>query len=174
MYYLCKFCKYDPNNSVRVTTTDSFFIKWVVQIQNAGEENGKEERLINIHHDVAQCIRSDKIFANTPWVDVDYVCIPINSSDAFHWFLVVFSIRSRCLYIYDSLYGFGTKHTKAVMSLVQKLSKMIPLFLVTTDYYGLRKDIDSNTNVYCSKKPVGDPLACMKREHIPQQVDDFE
>ncbi|KAK4737136.1 hypothetical protein R3W88_000833 [Solanum pinnatisectum] len=112
MYYLRKFCKYGPDNSVRVTTTDSFS----------------------------------------------------SSGDAFHWFLVVFSIRSRCLYIYDSFYGFGTKHTKAVMSLVRKLSKMIPLFLVTTDYYGLRKDIDWNTDVYYSKKPVGDPLACMKRD----------
>ncbi|KAK4737084.1 hypothetical protein R3W88_000781 [Solanum pinnatisectum] len=142
MYYLRKFCTYDPDNSVRVTTTDSFFIKWILQIHDAWEANGKDERLINIHHDVAQYIRGDKILANTPWVDVEYVCIPINSSDAFHRFLVVFSIRSRCLYIDDSLYGFGTKHTKTVMSLVRKLSKMIPLFLVTIDYYGLRKDID--------------------------------
>jgi len=148
MYYLRKFCKYGPDNSARVTTTDPFFISWVVQIHDAWEANGKDESLISIHHEVAQYIRGDRILANIPWVDVDHVCIPVNSSAAFHWFLVVFSIRKRCLYIYDSLNGYGVKHTNAVTSLVQKISRMIPLFLVATDYYALRKDIDWNTDVH--------------------------
>ncbi|KAL3356505.1 hypothetical protein AABB24_017262 [Solanum stoloniferum] len=96
MYYLRKFCKYGPDNSARVTTTDPFFISWVVQIYDAWEANGKDESLISIHHEVAQYIRGDRILANIPWVDVDHVCIPVNSSVAFHWFLVVFSIRKRC------------------------------------------------------------------------------
>ncbi|KAH0731008.1 hypothetical protein KY290_002042 [Solanum tuberosum] len=83
------------------------------------------------------------ILANTPWVDVDYVCIPINSSVAFHWFLVVFSLRKR----------------------------MIPLFLVATDYYALRKDIDWNTDVHYAGRPDGDPLVYGNRENIPQQRD---
>uniref|UniRef100_M1AEU9 Ulp1 protease family, C-terminal catalytic domain containing protein n=1 Tax=Solanum tuberosum TaxID=4113 RepID=M1AEU9_SOLTU len=84
MYYLRKFCKYGPDNSARVTTTDPFFISWVVQIHDAWEANDKDESLISIHHEVAQYIRGDRILANTPWVDVDHVCIPVNSSDAFH------------------------------------------------------------------------------------------
>ncbi|WMV14831.1 hypothetical protein MTR67_008216 [Solanum verrucosum] len=148
MYYLRKFCKYGPDNSARVTTTDPFFISWVVQIHDAWEANGKDESLISIHHEVAQYIRGDRILANTPWVDVDHVCIPVNSNVAFHWFLVVFSIRKRCLYVYDSLNGYGVKHTNAITSLVQKISRMIPLFLVATDYYALRKDIDWNTDVH--------------------------
>ncbi|KAH0672754.1 hypothetical protein KY290_024982 [Solanum tuberosum] len=67
------FCKYGPDNSARVSTSDPFFISWVVRIHNAWEPNGKDERLINTHHDVAQYIRGDKILANTPWVDVDYI-----------------------------------------------------------------------------------------------------
>ncbi|KAG5581209.1 hypothetical protein H5410_051836 [Solanum commersonii] len=35
---------------------------------------------------------------------------------------------------------------------------MIPLFLLATDYYALRKDIDWNTNVHYAGRPVGDPL----------------
>ncbi|KAG5605920.1 hypothetical protein H5410_027412 [Solanum commersonii] len=81
MYYLRKFCKYGLDNSARVTTSDPFYISWVVKIHNAWEANGKDERLINTHHDVAQYIRGDKILANTPWLDVDYVRIPINYSD---------------------------------------------------------------------------------------------
>ncbi|KAL3352537.1 hypothetical protein AABB24_020504 [Solanum stoloniferum] len=91
MYYLRKFCKYGPDNSARVTTTDPFFISWVVQIYDAWEANGKDESLISIHHEVAQYIRGDRILANIPWVDVDHVCISVNSSAAFYWFLVVFS-----------------------------------------------------------------------------------
>ncbi|KAH0654423.1 hypothetical protein KY289_032101 [Solanum tuberosum] len=171
MYYLRKFCKYGPDNSARVTTTDPFFISWVVQIHDAWEANDKDESLISIHHEVAQYLRGDRILANTPWVDVDHVCIPVNSSAAFHWFLVVFSIRKRCLYIYDSLNGYGVKHTNAVTSLVQKISRMIHLFLVATDYYALRKDIDWNTDVHYAGRPVGDPLVYGNRENIPQQRD---
>ncbi|KAH0733336.1 hypothetical protein KY289_004524 [Solanum tuberosum] len=171
MYYLRKFCKYGPDNSARVTTIDPFFISWVVQIYDAWEANGKDESLISIHHEVAQYIRGDRILANIPWVDVDHVCIPVNSSAAFHWFLVVFSIRKRCLYIYDSLNGYGVKHTNAVTSLVKKKSRMIHLFLVATDYYALRKDIDWNTDVHYVGRPVGDPLVYGNRENIPQQCD---
>ncbi|KAH0735473.1 hypothetical protein KY285_011180 [Solanum tuberosum] len=79
MYYLRKFCKYGPDNSARVTTTDPFFISWVVQIHDAWETNDKDESLNSIHHEVAQYIRGDRILANTPWVDVDHVCIPLVS-----------------------------------------------------------------------------------------------
>ncbi|KAH0757528.1 hypothetical protein KY290_021021 [Solanum tuberosum] len=120
-----------------------FFISWVVQIHDVWEANDKDESLISIHHEVAQYIRGDRILANTPWVDVDHVCIPVNSSAAFHWFLVVFSIRKR----------------------------MIPLFLVATDYYAVRKDIDWNTDLHCDGKPVGDSLVYGNRENIPQQRD---
>ncbi|KAH0649566.1 hypothetical protein KY290_033234 [Solanum tuberosum] len=171
MYYLRKFCKYSLDNSARVTTTDPFFISWVVQIHDAWEANDKDESLISIHHEVAQYIRGDRILANTPWVYVDHVCISVNSSAAFHWFLVVFSIRKRCLYIYDSLNGYGVKHTNAVTSLVQKISRMIHLFLVATDYYAFKKDIDWNTDVHYAGRPVGDPLVYGNRENIPQQCD---
>lgn len=104
-------------------------------------------------------------------MDVDYVCIPVNSSAAFHWFLVVFSIRKRCLYIYDSLNGYRVKHANAVTSLVQKISRMIPLFLVAIDYNALRKDIDWNIDVHYARRPVSDPLVYSNRENIPQQRD---
>ncbi|KAG5620233.1 hypothetical protein H5410_005451 [Solanum commersonii] len=48
------------------------------------EVNDKDERLITTHNEVTQYIRGAKILANTPWVEVDYICIPINSSAAFH------------------------------------------------------------------------------------------
>ncbi|KAG5596598.1 hypothetical protein H5410_037830 [Solanum commersonii] len=63
---------------------DMFFISWVVQIHDVWEANDKDESLISIHHEVAQYIRGDRILGNTPWVDVDHVCIPVNSSAAFH------------------------------------------------------------------------------------------
>ncbi|KAG5570185.1 hypothetical protein H5410_059951 [Solanum commersonii] len=163
------FCKFGPDNSARITITDLFSISWVVKIHDTWEANDKDESLISIHHEVAQYIRGSRILANTPWVDVDHVCIPVNSSVAFHWFLIVFSIRKRCLYIYNSLNGYGAKHINAIRSLVQKISRMIPLFLVAIDYYALRKDIDWNTDVHYAGRPVGDPLVHGNRENIPQQ-----
>ncbi|KAG5606840.1 hypothetical protein H5410_028332 [Solanum commersonii] len=72
MYYLRKFCKYGPNNSARVTTTDPFLLIGLYKSMMRGRPV------------VAQYIRGDKILSNTPWVDVDHVCIQVNSSIAFH------------------------------------------------------------------------------------------
>ncbi|KAG5617577.1 hypothetical protein H5410_017401 [Solanum commersonii] len=97
------------------------FCNWVVQIHDAWEANDKDESLISIHHEVAQYIRGDRILANTPWVDVDHVCIQSIVVFAFHGLRFVFSIRKRCLYIYDSLNGYGVKHTNAITSLVKNI-----------------------------------------------------
>ncbi|KAH0714140.1 hypothetical protein KY284_007045 [Solanum tuberosum] len=48
---------------------------------------------------------------------------------------------------------------------------MIPLLLIATDYYALRKDIDWNTDVHYAGRPVGDPLVYGNHENIPQQRD---
>ncbi|KAH0650236.1 hypothetical protein KY284_030148 [Solanum tuberosum] len=97
MYYLRKFCKYGPDNSARVTTTDPFFISWVVQIHDAWEVNDNDESLISIHHEVAQYIRGDGILANTPWVDVDHgktltgiqMCIMLEGQLVIRWYMVI-------------------------------------------------------------------------------------
>ncbi|KAK4707349.1 hypothetical protein R3W88_033123 [Solanum pinnatisectum] len=48
---------------------------------------------------------------------------------------------------------------------------MIPLFLVCTDYYGIRKEIDWITDLHYARKPLGEPLAYVNRGNVPQQAD---
>ncbi|PHT74766.1 hypothetical protein T459_22043 [Capsicum annuum] len=72
---------------------------------------------------------------------VDNIIIPVNVNESFHWILVVFRIRHRCLYVYDSMMG-GTVHSKNVLDYVRSLSTMIPMFLVATNFYEKQSDID--------------------------------
>ncbi|PHT69745.1 hypothetical protein T459_24849 [Capsicum annuum] len=92
-------------------------------------------------HHVIQYIRGYKLLANAPWDSVDNIIIPVNVSELFHWILVVFRIRHRFLYIYDSMMG-GAIHSKNVLDHVRSLSTMIPMFLVATNFYGKYLDID--------------------------------
>ncbi|PHT63576.1 hypothetical protein T459_32585 [Capsicum annuum] len=96
---------------------------------------------ITPEHHVSQYIRGYKLLANIPWDSVDNIIIPVNVSELFHWILVVFQIRHRCLYVYDSMMG-GDVHSNNVLDHVRFLSTMISMFLVATNFYGKRSDID--------------------------------
>ncbi|KAG5605686.1 hypothetical protein H5410_027178 [Solanum commersonii] len=92
---------------------------------------------------VGQCIRGFKLLANISWDSVDDVIIPVNISEKFHWLLVVFRIKLRCLHVYDSISG-GSVHTNKVNEAVGKLATTIPLFLMSMRFYGKRLDLYAN------------------------------
>ena len=119
-------------------------------------------------HDVGQCIRGFKLLANTPWDRVDKVIIPVNITEAFHWFLVVFQIKRRCLYVYDSMMG-GFVHSRKVKEAVDKLATMIPLFLTSTEYYGKKLDLYANNLPDYQQKSHSEPLSIKNVTHVPQQ-----
>ena len=84
-------------------------------------------------HDVGQCIRGFKLFANIAWDRVDELVIPVNINEKFHWLLVVFRIKHRCLHVYDSM-SERSVHNKKVEEVVDKHAIMIPLFLASTEF----------------------------------------
>ncbi|KAG5592870.1 hypothetical protein H5410_043384 [Solanum commersonii] len=129
MYYLRKKAKYSPIPLSYSTK------QW--------RESNCDMRSISPDHDVGQCIRGFKLLANIPWDSVDDVIIPINLSEKFHWFFVVFRIKLRCLHVYDSMKGRSV-HTKKVNKAVGKLATMIPLFFTSTEFYGKRLDLYAN------------------------------
>ncbi|KAG5597090.1 hypothetical protein H5410_038322 [Solanum commersonii] len=90
---------------------------------------------------ISHCIRGFKLLANISWDSVDNVIIPVNVSESFHWLLVVFRIKLRCLLLYDSMRE-GYVHTKKVNEAVGKLVTMIPFFFTSTRLYGKRLDLD--------------------------------
>uniref|UniRef100_A0A0V0I312 Putative ovule protein n=1 Tax=Solanum chacoense TaxID=4108 RepID=A0A0V0I312_SOLCH len=112
MYYLRKKAKYSPI-PLSYSTVDCWFMTWVDNIEKQWRESNCDMRSISPDHDVGQCIRGFKLLANIPWDKVDNVIIPVNISEKFHWFLVVFRIKLRCLHVYDSMKG-GAVHTKKV------------------------------------------------------------
>ncbi|WMV09799.1 hypothetical protein MTR67_003184 [Solanum verrucosum] len=127
-------------------------------------------RSISPDHDVGQCIRGFKLRANIPWDSVDDVIIPVNISEKFHWFLVVFRIKLRCLHVYDLMSG-GFVHTKKVNEAIGKLATMIPLLLTNTRFYGKRLDLYANKLPKYVHKSQFDPLDIKHMMHVPQQED---
>ncbi|KAG5585758.1 hypothetical protein H5410_046192 [Solanum commersonii] len=95
------------------STVDCWFMTWVDNIEKQWRESNCDMRSISPDHNVGQCIRDFKLLANIPWDSVDDVIILVNISEKFHWFLIVFRIKLRCLHVYDSMKGESI-HTKKV------------------------------------------------------------
>ncbi|KAH0689420.1 hypothetical protein KY289_016778 [Solanum tuberosum] len=145
---------------------------WVDNIEKHWRDSNYDMRSISPDHDIQQCIRGFKLLANIPWDRVDDVIIPFNVSKSFHWFLVVFRIKLRCLHVYDSMMG-GTLHDKNVNIVVGKLATMIPLFLMSTKFYGKRLDMYANKLPNYVDKSQSNPLEVKHLARVPQQEESF-
>ncbi|XP_060197232.1 uncharacterized protein LOC132626390 [Lycium barbarum] len=168
MYYLREKAKYGPNNPVRYTTTDCFFIKWVEAIHKQYKEYKNDKRFITADHNVAKIIRGFKLIANIAWNRVDNVFIPVNLSEEYHWVLVVLCMKRRCLYEYDSFPG-GAMHTNSIREVIERLANMIPLFFNCTGFYGKRNDINWMTESAYVGKSFDDPLEYVFVDNLPEQ-----
>ncbi|PHT29351.1 hypothetical protein CQW23_31059 [Capsicum baccatum] len=89
-------------------------------------------------------------------------------SESFHWILVIFRIRHRCLYVYDLMME-GVVHSKNVLDHVRSLSTMIPLFLVATNFYEKRSDIDWYWEAAYIDKSLSEPLEYVILKDTQQQ-----
>ncbi|KAK4724191.1 hypothetical protein R3W88_026970 [Solanum pinnatisectum] len=143
---------------------------WVDNIEKQWRDSNNDIRFISLDYDVGQCIRGFKLLVNIPWDSVDDVIIPVNVSESFHWLLVVFRIKLRCLHVYDSVRG-GSVHTKKVNEVVGKLAIMIPLFFTSTRFYDKRLDLYANKLPKYVDKSQFDPLDVKHMMHVPQQED---
>ncbi|KAF3662639.1 hypothetical protein FXO38_11083 [Capsicum annuum] len=133
--------KYSVVKPITYITTDVFFVKRIRSIYQQWLSLNEEMSCITPEHHVSQYISGYKLLANVSWDSVDNIIIPVNVNESFHWILVVFRIRHRCLYVYDSMMG-GTVHSKNVLDYVRSLSTMIPMFLVATNFYEKQSDIN--------------------------------
>ncbi|XP_070020365.1 uncharacterized protein [Nicotiana sylvestris] len=170
MYYLRKRGKYSPNNKTRFTTTDCVFKTRIEQIYEKFINSPPQEKysVVKPQDVVAEYILGYRLLANVAWDEIDYVIMPVNIKEKFHWVLVVIDIADMQLYAYDSMVSSHNHHV--VESCVEKFSVIIPLYLSCTGFYGKRKDINfMNTKAYI-EKPVIDPLNIQWMvAEIPQQ-----
>ncbi|XP_075092384.1 uncharacterized protein LOC142172618 [Nicotiana tabacum] len=158
MYYLRKRGKYGLHNNTRFTTTDCVFKTRIDQIYEKFKNSPQEKKfsVVKPQDVVAEYILGYRLLANVAWDEVDYVIMPVNIVEKFHWVLVVFDIAERCFYAYDSM--VSSHNHSIVESCVDKFSIIIPLYLSCTGFYGKRKDINfKNTKAYIEKH-VTDPL----------------
>ncbi|KAM3374435.1 hypothetical protein P3S68_013149 [Capsicum galapagoense] len=123
---------------------------------------------ITPEHYVSQYIRGYKLLANVPWDSVDNIIISVNVSESFHWILVFLRIRHGCLYVYDSMMG-GAVYSKNVLDHVRSLSTMITMFLVATNFYGKRSDIDWYREDAYIDKSLSEPLEYVILKDTRQQ-----
>jgi len=170
MYFILpKLSKYICNNC-RFTTTDCLFKTKVESIYDkfSAAPINQRNSVVKADDDIGEYIMGYRILANVAWDLVDYVVMPVNLVENFHWLLLVFDIKDRQLYVYDSL--VRAKRNKTVQAMAEKFSTIIPLYLSCTGFYGKRKDIDfKNTKSYV-EKPVTDPLDIQWMvAEIPQQ-----
>ncbi|XP_070007911.1 uncharacterized protein [Nicotiana sylvestris] len=163
MYYLRKRGKYGPNNNTRFTTTDCLFKTKIERIYDKFISSPPEQRysVVKPEDDVGEYILGYRILANVAWDLVDYVLIPVNLVENFHWLLLVFDIKDRQLYVYDSMVR-ANRH-KTVETLVDKFSIIIPLYLSCTGFYGKRKDINfKSTKAYIKKQERSNTVDAME------------
>ncbi|OIT07973.1 hypothetical protein A4A49_62930 [Nicotiana attenuata] len=107
------------------------------------------------------------ILCNPPWLFVNYVLMPINVKDAWHWVLGVLSLHDGCIYVYDSIRS--SRHDDVVHKALNSFAVMIPLLLNTTTFYEQRSDIALNKSHYLEKRDLSDPFAVISADNLPQQ-----
>ncbi|PHT31652.1 hypothetical protein CQW23_27989 [Capsicum baccatum] len=162
----------EKNSSSNVKDEQIFDMKnelWVCAIEQQWLGAKKDIRYISPEHYVGQYIRGFKMLANVSWDIVDNIIIPVNVSESFHWIMILFRIRHRCLYVYDSFIG-GALNTKNVHRHVQSLATIIPLFLFATDFYDKRADICWDREPAYIDKSMADPVKYVIVRNIPQQA----
>lgn len=77
------------------------------------------------HNTIRDYVMGGHIKSSIPWVDVDYVYIPMQVPVLDHWVLVVLDIANRSLTLYDSLYG-RPSHDALVDEKVSAVVKFLP------------------------------------------------
>ena len=63
----------------------------------------------------------------------------------------------------------GSVYSRKVEEVVDKLATMIPLFLMSTGFYGKRLDLYANNLPYYEQKSHSKPLSIKNVTHVPQQ-----
>ncbi|PHU00074.1 hypothetical protein BC332_29861 [Capsicum chinense] len=128
---------------------------------------GHEHRSNDLNHSVPP-ITEDAFFVLKNEIANVRRHMSLFQEKSFYWILVIFRIRHRCLYVYDSMME-GVVHSKNVLDHVRSLSTIIPLFLIATNFYGKRSNIDWHREAAYIDKSLSEPLEYVILKDTPQQ-----
>ncbi|XP_075099421.1 uncharacterized protein LOC142176205 [Nicotiana tabacum] len=129
-------------------------------------KGGKQDHLTDRSDDIMECMKGFRMHCNTPWHQVDHAIFPINLVEIWHWILWCVSFHKRCFYVYDSLRS--RKHKKAIQKVAEAYAVLIPLFLVSTEFYNQRSDIVVKNGLHMGKKLI-DPFEIELITNLPTQ-----
>jgi hypothetical protein len=124
MYYLRQKQFYEPKRmGEKWTTTDTLF---------DGNISGQYKEFTaspgsfvwDLDGVIARYVLGEMPRMGRPWVEVDFVYIPVNV-DASHWVLAVFDVENLQLRVFDSL-GTGALHDAKVNGWMERYALMIP------------------------------------------------
>ncbi|MCE0482059.1 hypothetical protein HAX54_040438 [Datura stramonium] len=135
--------KYNPVNTYKYTTVDYPFKKIIAWIWDKSAEADSVSSAAKEEDLICEYINGYRFYAAIPWYTVDNVFIPINVKDKIHWVLAILLFRNRCIYVYDSL--GSVEHDVAVKREIDKLSQLLPIHVLTTDFYH-KKGITTSTH----------------------------
>lgn len=169
-YYLRKKGKYGPDVPFRFTCTDCCIKTRVEEVFKLYEARNRDGSVVSKDDVVSEYIMGFRLRANTPWIHVDYVMMPIHIREKNHWVLVIVSFMDRCIWVYDSLHGRNGGCNVVVRGVVQKFTVILPLYLSATDFYGGRIDIGWQSNPAYKDKAVTDPFDVVIVPNLPQQA----
>ncbi|XP_070025495.1 uncharacterized protein [Nicotiana sylvestris] len=165
-YYLRKKAKYGINMPIKVTTTDTLFNNIIQRVFTEFVKGGKQDHLIDRSDDIMEYMKGFRMHCNTPWHQVDHVIFSINLAEIWHWILGCVSFHKRCFYVYDSLRS--RKHKKAIQKVAEAYAVLIPLFLVSIEFYNQRSDIIVENGLHMGKK-LTDPFEIELITNLPTQ-----
>ncbi|XP_075076867.1 uncharacterized protein LOC142163476 [Nicotiana tabacum] len=139
-YYLRKKGKYNQISNFKYTIVDCIFKTRIAEIFDRYADTDSNTNVAKEEDVVCEYIRGYRLLVNVPWHTVDNVLIPVNLKDKPHWVLVVVSFKERRIKVYDSYRSAG--HDAYVASEIDKLAKLVPLYLSISGFYRDSKGID--------------------------------
>ncbi|KAL6581334.1 hypothetical protein OROMI_007257 [Orobanche minor] len=169
-YYLRKLARHSSKVHVKVTIVDSWFHVKLTTLYNEFCEKGNDRAVLMGDTDIREYISGYLMCLNTPWVDVEYVLIPINMDNPGHWFLLVFDVHRRCLVVYNTLEQGRKAIQDRILSVCQPYVVGLPIILAGCNFWGTRNDVDHSSDLY-SKYGLDDHFLILFAKSIPEQVE---
>ncbi|XP_019231911.1 PREDICTED: uncharacterized protein LOC109212695 [Nicotiana attenuata] len=148
-YYLRKKANNGINMPIKVTTTDTLFNNIMQRVFTEFVKGGKQDHLIDRSDDIMEYMKGFRMHCNTPWHQVDHVLFPINLAEKWHWLL-------------------GRKHKKAIQKVAEAYAVLIPLFLVSIEFYNQKSDIVVQNGLHMGKE-LTDPFEIELITNLPTQ-----
>ncbi|OIT00733.1 hypothetical protein A4A49_59973 [Nicotiana attenuata] len=168
-YYLRKKAKYGINMPIKVTTTDTLFNNIIQRVFTEFVKGGKQDHLIDRSDDIMEYMKGLRMYCNTPWHQVDHVLFSINLAENWHWILGCVSFHKRCFYVYDSLRS--RKHKKSIQKVAEAYVVLIPLFLVSIEFYRKNYKKIHMTSHHNKKWPISD-IVVQNGLHMGKELTD--